>query len=508
MDERMRRNRSRRQEERPTGQMGSEQRARKVMRRRKKRKRRNHFKFPIAISVAAVIIYTVIALKYRNIFLPNTVIGGIPVSGMTVDGVKAEIDTTLSEYKLTIEERDGEETIWGKDIGLHPVYDAGALEQIAEKEALKPYTDVVVTYKFGSHSEILDGNTTLQWLSYDEEGDVTIDRGKVEEYVQELAGKYNTAYCAKELKTSYGPTVTITKGSYGWMIDKKSEAAALMEILKAGESVEREPIYLQKAASHESPDYGNTYVEINLTAQHMFFYKGGKLLVQSDFVSGNESKGWSTPAGAFGVTYKQRNAVLRGKNYNTPVTYWIPFKGNIGMHDGYWRTSFGGSIYKKNGSHGCVNLPPAVAKTVYENIEAGLPVLCYHLEGTETSKTTSIPSGKTSSSTANKTVEKQPEAPSAPETTPASETSGIPDPTPALNPSPVSETSLGSEAVNPSEPAAVSETSPAVGTSPASEITPASEKTPLAPSEGGTGGPGSLPQPEPTGEAEPGTALN
>lgn len=64
------------------------------------------------------------------------------------------------------------------------------------------------------------------------------------------------------------------------------------------------------------------------------------------------------------------------------------------MHDGYWRTSFGGTIYKKNGSHGCVNLPPAVAKTIFDNIEKGTPVLCYHLEGTETDKTTKDASGK------------------------------------------------------------------------------------------------------------------
>ena len=128
-------------------------------------------------------------------------------------------------------------------------------------------------------------------------------------------------------------------------------------------------------------------MEINLTAQHLFFYKEGKLVVESDFVSGNESRGWSTPAGAYPLTYKQRNATLKGQNYATPVSYWMPFNGGIGMHDAYWRSSFGGKIYKTNGSHGCINLPPAVAKTVYENISAGMPVLCYHLQGSESGTT-------------------------------------------------------------------------------------------------------------------------
>ena len=107
--------------------------------------------------------------------------------------------------------------------------------------------------------------------------------------------------------------MNITKGNYGWLIDKKAETDALVEIIESGVSQERVPVYAQKAASYEAPDYGNTYVEINLTAQHLFFYKEGKLLVESDFVSGNESKGWSTPAGAYELTYKQRNAVLRGR---------------------------------------------------------------------------------------------------------------------------------------------------------------------------------------------------
>lgn len=112
------------------------------------------------------------------------------------------------------------------------------------------------------------------------------------------------------------------------------------------------------------------------------------MVVESDFVSGNERRGDSTPAGAYSLTYKQRNAVLKGANYASPVAFWMPFNGNIGMHDATWRGSFGGSIYKTNGSHGCINLPPAVAMKIFENIEKGMPVLCYHLPGTESGSTT------------------------------------------------------------------------------------------------------------------------
>ena len=73
--------------------------------------------------------------------------------------------------------------------------------------------------------------------------------------------------------------------------------------------MERELNYSMTANSHGKNDYGDSYVEINLTAQHMFLYKDGKLVIDSDFVSGNVSKNNATPTGAYGVTYTEKNAI-------------------------------------------------------------------------------------------------------------------------------------------------------------------------------------------------------
>ncbi len=254
---------------------------------------------------------------------------------------------------------------------------------------LNKYANMTVTYEFGEKQEVLDGGTIVDWLSVDDKGEVSVSREGVAAYVKDLAADYNTAYQKKTLKTSYGDTVEITKGFYGWRINQEEETEALYGILLSGESQSREPIYTQTAASHGENDYGDTYVEINLTAQHLFFYKDGKLVVESDFVSGNERRGNSTPSGAYPLTYKQKGAVLRGATYATPVTFWMPFNGNIGMHDATWRGSFGGNIYKTNGSHGCINLPYGAAKTIFENIEKGIPVLCYHMPGSESGTSSS-----------------------------------------------------------------------------------------------------------------------
>lgn len=255
-------------------------------------------------------------------------------------------------------------------------------ELLALIDDLNRYVETTITYDFGEDKEILDGEIISTWLS-DEDMELTVDEEAVLSYVKELGRTYNTAYKPKELETSYGTTVTITNGFYGWRIDNAGEVAQILADITTGDKIAREPVYAQTANSHGENDYGDSYVEINLTAQHLFVYKDGKLVVESDFVSGNVSKGHATPTGAYGVTYTTTDAVLRGEDYETPVKYWMPYAGDVGMHDATWRKSFGGNIYKTSGSHGCINLPLSVAKKIYETIDKGYAVLVYTLPGTE-----------------------------------------------------------------------------------------------------------------------------
>lgn len=267
----------------------------------------------------------------------------------------------------------------------------------AARDARNRYVNMTVTYIFGSKTEVLDGDEIHGWLVSDGE-QVSIDPDQAAAYVKSLASKYNTAYKKRTFATSYGQNVEVS-GFYGWRINQSEETKALMGILEAGENVAREPVYLQTAASHDGPDYGSTYAEVNLTAQHLIFYKDGEKVLESDFVSGNVSRGHTTPPGIFSITYKQRDAVLKGEGYASPVKFWMPFNGGIGFHDASWRSSFGGSIYKSGGSHGCVNMPYDKAKELFEQVYAGMPVICYDLPGTE-SKKSSQSSGRAPQETA------------------------------------------------------------------------------------------------------------
>ena len=257
---------------------------------------------------------------------------------------------------------------------------------LAAIDTMNKYAGSEIDYEIGSEKETLDINTFADWLSVNDNEKAEIDEEKVADYVAELGTKYNTYGKSKQLATSYGTTITMSNCHYGWKIDAETEAAAIIDDIKGGEKVTRDLNYQYTAASHTGNDYGNSYVEVNLTAQHLYLYKNGSLVIDSDFVSGNPSKGNATHTGVFGVTYTERDATLKGQNYATPVSFWMPFNGNEGMHDATWRSSFGGSIYKRNGSHGCVNLPYSVAQTIFENVSAGFPVFVYELAGTESQK--------------------------------------------------------------------------------------------------------------------------
>lgn len=260
-------------------------------------------------------------------------------------------------------------------------------EQLVQMlQKLQNYAGTSITYHFGENQEVLDGDTIASWLHVSGT-DVSVDREQVKAYVDGLRKKYDTIFHSRIFHTSYGTDLTINEGDYGWWMDCAQETEELAAMLERGESGERTPVYYQTAAQYGMPDYGNSYVEINLTAQHLFLYKDGNLVLESDFVSGNPTRGNGTPAGIYGVTYKERDATLKGENYRTPVSYWMPFNGNVGMHDASWRASFGGTIYKTNGSHGCINLPYSIAQQIYEVIEKGWPVVCYYLPGTEPEET-------------------------------------------------------------------------------------------------------------------------
>ena len=112
--------------------------------------------------------------------------------------------------------------------------------------------------------------------------------------------------------------------------------------------------------------------------QKMYYYVDDVLKIDTPIVTGNTSRRMGTPSGVNYVYAKQKNRVLRGANYASHVDFWMPVKGNIGIHDAAWRGKFGGTIYQTNGSHGCINTPRPAMEQLYDMAEIGTPVVMFY----------------------------------------------------------------------------------------------------------------------------------
>lgn len=292
------------------------------------------------------------------------------------EGTQIRREKTAAAIREALEDRRSELTLTD-DFYDEPAIRSDNEALVQRMERLNAWTGLTFTYDMHGVEAVLDGDRIHEWL-IEQNGTVTLDEEQAKAYVQELADTYDTYGKVRTFTTVGGRELELRSGAYGWKLDVAAEQEAILNMLNGKKSASREPEWTKKGYVEGESDIGDNYVEIDLGRQHLYVIQEGKIVLESDFVSGNMARGWGTPSGVFGITYKTRNAVLRGADYATPVSFWIPFNRNIGMHDATWRGSFGGQIYQTNGSHGCINLPYSKAKEIYNLVETNMPVVCYY----------------------------------------------------------------------------------------------------------------------------------
>lgn len=258
-------------------------------------------------------------------------------------------------------------------------------------KAANEYCLSAITYTTPKGKEIaLDGSTLITWLSKQDDGSYTKDESvfkeKLTAFVKELASQYNSIGATRTFTGKDGQSHTVSGGTYGFRVSTDSEVSALLKMINENKSENnRIPEHTGQLPSGENGGLGTTYLEINITKQHLWFVKDGSVVLESDFVSGKESDPTRlTPSGTYYIYNKERNRVLRGTKqpngkyeYESPVSYWMPFNKGIGLHDASWRSTFGRDIYINSGSHGCINLPTGFAGSLYSQIYVNLPVVVY-----------------------------------------------------------------------------------------------------------------------------------
>lgn len=110
------------------------------------------------------------------------------------------------------------------------------------------------------------------------------------------------------------------------------------------------------------------WIDVNLTAQRTYAYKG-KNLVRSFLVSTGT---WIHPTvvGTYRVYVKYTAADMSGPGYYLPnVPYIMYFHQGYGLHGTYWHNNFGTPM-----SHGCINLTIPDAQWLFEFSPVGTVV--------------------------------------------------------------------------------------------------------------------------------------
>lgn len=250
--------------------------------------------------------------------------------------------------------------------------------------------DHTLTYDMGAEQILIDNRVISSFLwndnkniiNFDEEEQLLIDKDKVYQWVDALADKYDTVGTTRSFQTTRGDSIEIAYVTYGTKLNTAAEKEFLLEQMLcdkvSAENRNHVPLYIKQGYTRGQDDLGNTYIEVDMTNQHMYYYQNGTLMLDTDIVTGNIARRMGTPEGINQIYRKQKNRVLIGPNYATPVKFWVPVKGNVGIHDANWRSEFGGEIYKTNGSHGCINTPTEKMAELYDMVEVGTPVVMFY----------------------------------------------------------------------------------------------------------------------------------
>ena len=266
--------------------------------------------------------------------------------------------------------------------------DEQLIEAVAAANAL--IAPVTLTHD-GKEVDTITTETLMQWVTLDDDLNVSFDTSQLVAWAR---GPFSEAHDTIGTKRSYtredGRKFTVEGGTYGWCVDGASLAEELAQRLESGS---REPIEIPTLYEADvwvplgQRDWGDTYIDLDLTEQHMRYYVDGKVVLESDVVTGKVSDGHPTPTGVYyinGNKATKQHLVGRDEDhdnkpdYENDVDWWMPFVNNmVAFHDAPWRSQFGGQIYYDNGSHGCVNLPPEVAKKLYELAPEGTVVVVH-----------------------------------------------------------------------------------------------------------------------------------
>ncbi len=305
---------------------------------------------------------------------------GVPELRPGNPGNTIDMDKFRKLFDEKLEQLDTELNLDAEGCYVRAKYDMDSPAVHAYRDDIEAYTSLKLTYLYGETKVSFNSEQIFNVLELDQDKlTCTVSRLKVNNLIADFAYEHDTFGKNRIFKTWDGKKVKVNNDYMGWEIDQEAEASKLYDAIFHKVGFERAPEFLHEGSVYTSDnsDIGSSYVEIDLSNQKVFFYLDGKRILMDDIISGNPNRNAQTPGGLYAIYGMRQNVVLTGPGYASHVDYWMPFNGEIGLHDAYWQSKFGGDLYLTRGSHGCVNLPHSTAQTIYEMGYRGLPVVCY-----------------------------------------------------------------------------------------------------------------------------------
>ena len=297
-----------------------------------------------------------------------------------VDGSEIDLEKLTDVVYEAVMERDTSvDIVNDTDCYVHPTVRSDDEALNRRLGQLNLYLSTNCTYPLGENGETLNVETVAPLLQDDGEN-VTLDVDAVYAMVDGWVEEYVTYGKSFTFPSAAGYDVTISSsGTYGWAFDGEELKADVVEAISTGAQGEREVNFTHTGEGWSHHGMSDNFVEVSIIEQHVWLWNNGEIVAQCSCVSG--LKGYrDTVTGCYSVENKYYQTTLGSMathGYEAHVDYFVGFYGGYGLHDARWRGSFGGSIYKYDGSHGCVNIPPSIMGTIYANSWVGMPVIVY-----------------------------------------------------------------------------------------------------------------------------------
>lgn len=276
-------------------------------------------------------------------------------------------------------------TIKLKTLTVKPALTASLLEPY--KTSLKETINQPISFALDQTTITPSPADIASWLEITPDDkskkvDVTVNSGKVLEYINKAASAY--VYPARaQIETTQpdGSTATLIAGVNGVDVTNKSAVATTV----AKTLLDAKGVALPLAVSYEAFQTISTgsydkWIEVDLTNKRMYAYEKDNLVKTELVTAGAPSTPTVTGQYATYAKYDQqdmRGSNVDGSSYFQPHVRWISyFYKDYAIHGNYWRPlSYFGNI---NSSHGCVSLVDSEAEWMYDWAPVGTPVIVHN----------------------------------------------------------------------------------------------------------------------------------